>query len=82
MFIKGEIMGYLKYISDTQIDAFVKTICCPHARNIIVPNSNDRNYVNVFTNLLDTTLHITDFECINKFPAWLVGARMCHYLLL
>jgi len=58
-------MGYLKYIPDTLIDGFIKTICCPCACNIIIPNSDERNYVNVFTNLLDTTLHITDFECIN-----------------
>ena len=56
---------YLKYISNKQIDRFIKSICCPHARAIIISDSEKRNYINVFTNLLDTTLHFTDYECIN-----------------
>ncbi|MFQ6724579.1 MAG: hypothetical protein ACLRFE_04545 [Clostridia bacterium] len=56
---------YLKYIDNKSIDRFVKSIGCPYSRNIIVADSEERNYVNVFTNMLDTTLHITDYECIN-----------------
>lgn len=58
-------MNYLKYISDKKIDSFIKSVCCPHAKTIIVADSEERNYINVFTNLLDKTLHITNFECIN-----------------
>lgn len=55
---------YLKYINNKSIDMFVKSHFCPNAKTIMVENE-DRTYVNVFTNLLDTTLHINDFECIN-----------------
>lgn len=56
---------YLKYIDNKAIDRFVKKLCCPQSRNIIVQDSEERNYINVYTNLLNTTLHITDYECIN-----------------
>lgn len=55
---------YLKYISNSAIDKFVKSHFCPNARTIMV-DDDERTYVNVFTTLLDTTLHINDFECIN-----------------
>ena len=55
---------YLKYISNNAIDRFVKAQFCSNARTIMV-DDEERTYVNVFTNLLDTTLHINDFECIN-----------------
>ena len=56
---------YLKYINNEAIDHFVKSIGCPYSRNIIIQDCEQRNYINVFTNMLDTTLHITDYECIN-----------------
>ena len=56
---------YLKYINNNAINRFVKNYFCPNARIIIIEDSDERNYVNVFTNLLDITLHINDFECIN-----------------
>lgn len=56
---------YLKYINNDQIDTFVKNIFCPNARNIIVDDGEERNFVKVYNNLLSTTLHITDFECVN-----------------
>ena len=56
---------YLQYIDNKSIDRFVKTVFSPNARIIFVEDCDKRNYVNVFTNLLDTTLHFNDFECIN-----------------
>ncbi|MBQ8522756.1 MAG: hypothetical protein IJ458_03740 [Clostridia bacterium] len=56
---------YLKYIDNQSIDRFIKSIGCPYSRNIIIADSEQRNYINVFTNMLDTTFHITDYECIN-----------------
>lgn len=56
---------YLRYINNNAINKFVHAVFCPSARIIIVEDSDKRNYVNVYTNLLDTTLHLNDFECIN-----------------
>ena len=55
---------YLRFISNSAIDNFVKSVLCPNAITIMV-DDDERTYVNVFTTLLDTTLHINDFECIN-----------------
>ena len=56
---------FLNYINNTQINNFVKQIKCANIRSIMVEDSESRNYVNVFTTALSTTLHFTDFECIN-----------------
>ena len=56
---------FLNYINNTQINNFVKQIKCANIRTIMVEDSESRNYVNVFTTALATTLHFTDFECIN-----------------
>lgn len=55
---------YLKYINDRQISYFVKSITCPNANTIIVPDEN-KEFVNVFTNSLLGSFNITDFECVN-----------------
>ena len=56
---------YLKYIENKSIERFVQSVTCPNAKTIIVEDCIDRNYVNVFTNMLDSTFHFTDYECIN-----------------
>ena len=56
---------YLKYINNNAISRFVNSTFSPNTRIIIVEDCSERNYINVYTNLLDTTLHLNDFECIN-----------------
>ena len=56
---------YLSYITNDTINMFVKSQFNTNLKTILVPDCEERNYINVYTNLLDTTLHITDFECIN-----------------
>lgn len=56
---------YLRYINNQAINAFVKSVFHSNDRVIVVEDCDMRNYVNVYTNILDTTLHINDFECIN-----------------
>lgn len=55
---------YLQYINNKEIERFAKRLNKNITKVIIVPN-NDRTAMYVFTDLLDVTLYITDFECIN-----------------
>lgn len=57
-------MNCLQHIDNKKIENFVKMRCCPHATLTIVADSEQRNYVNVFTNT-SITLHITNFDCID-----------------
>ena len=56
---------YLKHISNDAIKDFVKTKFSHDAHTIVVEDCRKRNYINLLTNLVDITLHCTDFECFN-----------------
>ena len=58
-------MNYLKYFDDQTIATFIKKHCCPNSNVIIVPDSDERNYVKVFTNLMNASFVISDFDCVN-----------------
>ncbi len=55
---------YLKHIDNFQIDKFIKNITCSNCRNVIVADSDERQYIDVFSNMLSSIYHITDYECI------------------
>ena len=57
--------NYLQHITDEQIEKFVNSIGQSATSIIIMPDSSAKNYVDVFTNLLYGTYHITDYECTN-----------------
>ncbi len=60
-----EKKNYLSHINDNKIETFINTLDRPATSVIVMQDSPARNYVDVFTNLLTGTYHITDFECTN-----------------
>ena len=55
---------FLKYISNQHFDEFIKSLICSNTNTIIV-RAEDNQFVNIFTNSIIGTFHITNFDCVN-----------------
>ena len=71
---------YSKYISNEQINEFIKSIIC-HNTNTIILRDEDNKFINVFTNSLIGTFNFTDFECVNIETAKIYSNKWRRFMI-